>query len=71
MDYTVVVWSTVEDNKRRFWAGRKPGKSASRVGEFTKLYDPNTGTTSERWSYQPANHAQQPTQEWLYDRMPR
>ena len=71
MTKKVSVWRTIEEGKLRFWIGRKPGKSWGIAGEFVKLYNPDTGTTSENWSYQKSNqYAPQPTQKWLYDRMP-
>ena len=65
----VTVWSMTENSKTRFGVGRKP-KGAGVVGRFEKLYDPNTGATSESYSYQPVPHTSQPSQEWLYWRMP-
>ena len=67
---TIKVWSAVENSKRRFGVGRAP-RSAAIVGEWVKLYDPNTGTASENWSYQPKNHQPQPAGKWLHERMPR
>ena len=64
------MWSITENSKTRFGVGRSP-KGASICGTFQKLYDPNTGTASEQWSYQPAPHASQPSQKWLYERTPR
>ena len=66
---TIKVWSTVENNRRRFGMGRPP-RGVTIVGEFEKLYDPNTGTTSDRFSYQPTNYAPQPNSKWLYERVP-
>ena len=68
---TVNVWSVTEKSRTRFYVGRKPGKGACHVGKFEKLYDPYTGRTSEFYTYTPTHWAQQPSQEWLYWRMPR
>ena len=67
---TVNVWSVTERNRTKFYIGRKPGKVACHVGRFEKLYDPDTGATSEFYSYIPTRYAQQPSQEWLYRMMP-
>ena len=65
----IKVWSTVENSRRRFGVGRAP-RNAAIVGEWVHLYDPITGETSERRSYQPKNHQPQPDGKWLHERMP-
>jgi len=65
----VGVWSTVINNKRKFYIGRHP-KGAALVGKFQRLYDPNTGTASERVTYIPEHFQQQPDPQWLYYNTP-
>ena len=69
MNAKVYVWSVVENSRRRFGVGRCP-RNAEIVGEWHKPYDPNTGTTSEQWSYWPYHHHEQPAGKWLHERMP-
>ena len=69
MSNWIGVWSSVQDNKRKFYVGRHP-QNAALVGKFEKLYDPNTGTTSDHYSYWPIHHQPQPDGKWLYFRTP-